>query len=146
MGQTPAEWLENQADRSFARQRAEVDTAKLLATFSAGVAATLVATSLQVGEPNGLDLAGTIFLASAVLAVIVVIVLDRVAEADQGKVLELSQVNRWTQAQVLKELRKSTLTAAYSNAEVVLNVRRALMVQVILSCVAGVIACVSLLR
>jgi hypothetical protein len=146
MGQTPAEWLENQADRSFARQRAEVDTAKLLATFAAGVAATLVATSLQVGEPSGLDLTGTIFLAAAVLAVVCVIALDRIAEADQGKILELSQINKWTQAQVLRELRKSTVVAAYSNAEVVLSVRRALIVQVILSCVAGTIACVSLLN
>jgi hypothetical protein len=44
------DWLGSQADRDLARQRAQVDTAKLLATFSAAVAVTLVATALQVGQ------------------------------------------------------------------------------------------------
>lgn len=55
MAQTPEEWLEVQADRALARQRAQADTAKLLATFAAGVAGALVATALQVGAPEGLD-------------------------------------------------------------------------------------------
>ncbi|GIF45082.1 hypothetical protein Axi01nite_93930 [Actinoplanes xinjiangensis] len=146
MPETPAEWLESQADRTFARQRAEVDTAKLVATFSTGVTTTLVATSLQVGEPNGWDLTGVILLAAAVLAVFYLILLDRITESDQNQLLEISKLNGWTDAQLVNELRTSMLKATYVNTGVVTNVRRALVGQVFLSLMAGIFACISLLR
>ena len=54
-----SEWLEGQAGRRFEQQRATIDNSKLMATFIAAVAATLVATTLQVGKAGWLD-----FLAS----------------------------------------------------------------------------------
>lgn len=145
MAQTPAEWLEGQADRAFARQRAQVDTAKLLATFAAGVAATLVATALQVGEPRKLDAIASWLLAASVMAVVCIILLDRIAEADHSKIFELSHVNQWDRERVLAELRAATVKAMYGNAEVVNTVRWALVFQVALSAATGAVASVSLL-
>jgi hypothetical protein len=146
MAPSSADWLESQADRTFARQRAQVDTAKLVATFAAAVAATLVATALQVGtEPRKLDVAATVVLAAAFVAVIVVVLCDRIAEADQGLVLARSRIYRWTDSKLVEELRAANLTAVHINREVIRDVLWALAVQVSLSVAASIVACFSLL-
>jgi hypothetical protein len=145
MPQTSAEWLESQADRAFSRQRAQVDTAKLLATFTTGIGATIVATALQVDKPNKLDLTATCFLATSFVAVLAVILLDRLAVADESRVLTFSQLHHWSEEELIAELQTATIAAAYNNAEVVSIVRWALVFQVCLSAVAATLAAVSLL-
>ncbi|MBQ1010830.1 hypothetical protein KBX53_07690 [Micromonospora sp. M51] len=145
MAQTSAEWLEGQADRASARQRAQVDTAKLLATFAAGVAATLVATALQVGTPEKLDEIATWSLGACFFAVIWIILLDRIAVADHTRILELSHLHNWDDQRLMTELRTATIKAAHSNSEVVNCVRMALALQVALSATTGTIAVLSLL-
>ncbi|GAA0452565.1 hypothetical protein Ade02nite_00530 [Paractinoplanes deccanensis] len=145
MAQTPEEWLEVQADRALARQRAQADTAKLLATFAAGVAGALVATALQVGAPEGLDWASAWLLLMTFVGVLAVIAVDRVAEADHDKVLSLRVVRGWSQEDLLAELRVAELKAVYSNDEVVRAVRGALALQLLLALATGVVAAASLL-
>ncbi|WP_329107782.1 hypothetical protein OG792_05050 [Micromonospora sp. NBC_01699] len=145
MGQTPAEWLESQADRTFARQRAQVDTAKLLATFASATAATLVASALQVGKVNTLELLATIFLGVSFIAVILIILLDRITEADQARVLELSHLHGWDEHKLLTELRAATLKAANANVAVVRAVQWMLGIQIAFAATTGAVAAVSLL-
>jgi hypothetical protein len=145
VAQTPEEWLEIQSDRALARQRAQVDTAKLLATFAAGIAGALVATALQVGRPNGLDWAASWLLLVTFVAVLAVIAVDRLAEADHDQILNMRMVRNWTQDQLLLELRAAALTAVYANNEVVRIVRTALAVQLLLSVTTGIVATTSLL-
>jgi hypothetical protein len=145
MTETTEGWLENHADRTFARQRAQVDTAKLLATFAAGIAATLVATALQVGDPEQLDRISAWLLAVTFLAAIMVIMLDRIAEANQSQTLELSALGKWDDERLLFELRRATLKAVFSNHEVVRSVKIALAVQLVFSTATGVAAATSLL-
>jgi hypothetical protein len=145
VAQTPEEWLEIQSDRALARQRAQVDTAKLLATFAAGIAGALVATALQVGRPNGLDWAASWLLLVTFVAVLAVIAVDRLAEADHDQILNMRMVRNWTQDQLLLELRAAALTAVYANNEVVRTVRTVLTVQLLLSVTTGIVATTSLL-
>jgi heme/copper-type cytochrome/quinol oxidase subunit 4 len=77
------EWLSQNFDHTMSRQRSQADTAKLLVTFALGIAATLVATALQVGDPNGWDLTATIILGVAFIFALLVIVLDRVKEPNR---------------------------------------------------------------
>jgi hypothetical protein len=145
VAQTPEEWLEIQSDRALARQRAQVDTAKLLATFAAGIAGALVATALQVGRPNGLDWAASWLLLVTFVAVLAVIAVDRLAEADHDQILNMRMVRNWTQDQLLLELRAAALTAVYANNEVVRTVRTVLTAQLLLSVTTGIVATTSLL-
>ncbi|MFF5079198.1 hypothetical protein ACFY36_19240 [Actinoplanes sp. NPDC000266] len=145
MAQTPEEWLEVQADRALARQRAQVDTAKLLATFAAGIAGALVATALQVGEPEGLDWAAAWLLLVTFVAVLGVIAVDRLAEADHDQILNVRAIRNWDQDKMLEELRVAALTAVYSNGGVVRMVRSVLALQLLLSVATGIVAATSLL-
>ncbi|SNY65337.1 hypothetical protein SAMN05421748_12829 [Paractinoplanes atraurantiacus] len=145
MAQTAEEWLEGQADRALARQRAQVDTAKLLATFAAGIAGALVATALQVGVPEGLDWAAAWLLLVTFAGVLGVIAVDRVAEADHDKVLGLQVLRGWSQEDLLVELRVAELKAVYSNDEVVRLVRSVLAVELLLALATGIVAATSLL-
>jgi uncharacterized membrane protein YeaQ/YmgE (transglycosylase-associated protein family) len=145
MAQTCADWLESQADRAFARQRAQVDTAKLLGTFAAGIAATLVATALQVGTPERLDRIAAYILVGAVVGAICVILLDRITEADHAKILELSQLKKWDEDKLMEELRVATIKAVHNNGSVVNSIRWTLSLQVASSAAAGVTATLSLL-
>lgn len=146
MAQTPAEWLQAQAERSLGRQRAHVDTAKLVSTFIAAIAATLVATALQVGEPTALDAASAVLLALTTVATICVILFDRLTEANHQLVLERAAINQWGDEKLLIELREAAQTAVHINEGVLGWVRWALGVQLIMSAVTGVVAAISLLR
>jgi hypothetical protein len=145
MAQTSAEWLEGQSERSFARQRAQVDTAKIIATFTAGVAATLVATALQVGAPTTLDRVASYFLMTSVVATVCVVLLDRIVEADQATVLQNALVNSWSDSEILTQLRLASIAATNFNEDVVRYVRWSLAVQLCISAVAGIVAAISLL-
>ncbi|GAA1428449.1 hypothetical protein GCM10009616_08080 [Microlunatus lacustris] len=82
---TVEEWLEEQADRRTALQRAQVETAKLMATFIAAVAATFVATALQVGPPGIGDVLGAVAFAGTVVFTWRVVSADRLTIADEDE-------------------------------------------------------------
>jgi hypothetical protein len=145
MSQTSADWLQAQADRSLDRQRAQADTAKLVSTFVAAIAASLVATALQVGPPGGLDIAATCLLALAVLSTICVVLFDRLTEPNHRLVLERAAINQWDDEKLVKELREAAQTAVHINEGVLVLVRWTLAVQLVLSTVTGVLAAISLL-
>src|SRR3954453_13779802 len=92
MAQSLAEWLEQHADRQSASARAGTDVAKLLATFVAGIAATLVASTLQVGATNSLDKWASSLLGVTILATILVIAIDRLQVPDEAKILTESAI------------------------------------------------------
>jgi hypothetical protein len=52
-GEQVAQWVQDQSDRALARQRATADNAKLVATFIAATAGTLVATARTRRRSNG---------------------------------------------------------------------------------------------
>lgn len=145
MSQSSADWLEGQADRSLARQRAQIDTAKLLATFVAGIAAALVATALQVGVPTILDTVSVYLLFASVIATIGVVVVDRLVEPNHLLVLEKAVVNGWSDEKQLQELRVAAQAAVFANEGVVRIVRWMLAIQVLLSALTGFLSVMSLL-
>lgn len=136
------EWVDAQADRCFDRQRSQVETAKLVATFAAGAAGAVVATALQVEPVTDRDRWGIwLFGASAVLAVFVMI-LDRIAEADHRFIASLYSGNN---AVIQDKIRDATLLTLDWNDTVVGDVRRALALQLAVSVAAGWFAAVSLI-
>jgi hypothetical protein len=139
-----AEWLDSQSDRTGARQRAQVDTGKLIATFSAAIVATLTATALQVGSPSTWDRIAAALLGLSFVIALVVIMLDRLAEADQSTIIQVARAQQWPDAQLLTELRVAALTADIANEGVVRSVRLAVAVQVTTSLFGGAAAVVSL--
>lgn len=141
-----AEWLEGQADRAFARQRAEADTAKLVATFAVAVSSALVASGLQTGSPTRLDSISAVVLGIAVALTVLVTLTDRLTEADHKKVLVQSATLGWDASTLLAELRAATLAAVEVNAGVLRVVRALLALQLVASTGAGVVASVSLLH
>jgi exosortase/archaeosortase len=143
---TTDDWLDQQVDRALARQRSQVDTAKVIAVFTTGIAGTLVATSLQVGDkPHLLDHVGVWLLLATALAVVVVVFVDRLSEADHAAIIQTARFNRWDDEHLLRELRIESMTAVRVNGGVVTLVRAATCIQVILAIATGVIATVSLL-
>ncbi len=134
MRETVPEWLERQADRTLIRQRSQVDTAKLVATFAAGVAATLVATALQVGSPSAWDIAAVSLLGATVAATVIVISFDRLTEANHPAILQLKQIHNWSEERLLEELQASLIAAVDANAWVLTAVKIAATVQVMLRC------------
>jgi hypothetical protein len=142
---TLPEWLDSQTDRTSSRQRAQVDTSKLVATFSAGIVATIVATALQVGDPTAWDRVAAGLLALSFAVALAVILLDRLTVADQAAILQSAQIRGWSEAQIINELRVASLTASLANEAVVRSVRLAVAVQVTVSLCCGASAIISLL-
>jgi len=142
---TVSEWLEGHADRVAANQRAQAETVKLLATFSAVFAATIVATGLQVGPPTRLDLVAAILLLISVAATVAVVLLDRITDVNPGSVLQEATVAGWDDTELVRELRLWRLAAVENNAQVITLLRRALAIQILLSVASATVAAVSLL-
>ena len=141
------DWLSQNFDHTMARQRSQADTAKLLVTFALGIAATLVATALQVGDvPNRLDLWATFVLGAAFLVALLVILLDRVQEPDRRWLMDrLARTYLPTEA-VLDKLAELEGDRHEHNDGVVSSLKVTSMIQLLLSGVAGVLAAVSMLR
>jgi len=138
-------WLEANADRSLARQRAKVDTAKLVVTFAAGVSATMVATGLQVGPITLFDRLGASMLGACILATILTAVMDRLAEPDTSKVLELSVVHGWTDSRLTNELRAQLMGVVKNNSGVVSYVMCSAVLAIATALAAGMLPTLSLL-
>jgi hypothetical protein len=74
MGEALEAWLENHARREDAHSHQGLQTAKLVTTFSAAIAATFVATYLAEGpEPSGWDEGAVVAMALSVLGVLVIV-------------------------------------------------------------------------
>ncbi|WP_143030457.1 hypothetical protein [Blastococcus aurantiacus] len=143
---TTEEWLEAQADRVLARQRAAVDTTKLVSTFATGVAGAVVASALQTGtETSAWDWVASWSLAGAFLLTVAVIVADRLKEPDHSRVLESAALGRWGQGRTLFELRQAALWATYSNEGNVRTVRALMWLQLLASVFTGSAAAYSML-
>jgi len=145
MGHAYLDWLETQADRELARQRAQVDTAKLLATLAVGVAATLVATALQVGRAaSAWDKVAVGMLGGAFGAVILVVLADRISQVNHLNVVSQSVIEGWSQTQLATKLQALTIAAVDSNEAPVRAVRRLAVIQVLISAASAGAAIVSL--
>ncbi|WP_343973728.1 hypothetical protein [Kribbella koreensis] len=141
-----AEWLENHADRLAERSRWRADVAKLVVTFTTGVAATVVGTALQVAPTNKTDRVATWLLGGTVVLALAVLVLDRLREPDHAAVLAESAIHGWDEATLIAELRVEVLATAQFNHRWLAVVRGALAVQVSTAIGAGTLAAISLLR
>ena len=146
MAQTLDDWLQQNSDRVQARQRAQVDTAKVLVGITLAVAATLVATALQVGDtPRGWDYTACFVLAASFLATVVVVGLDRLKEPNRHLAQDKAQRGKWADERLLEHLREQALDAEDENATVVRAVHVATGVQVLVSVLACGAAAMSLL-
>jgi hypothetical protein len=146
---TVGEWLEAHASSVLARQRATVDTARLLVTFSTGIAATVVATGLQVSPNNTQwDHWATYLLASAGILAMAVFLFDRVREPNIDRVLRDAAAASppWTQAAILQELRAELLAAPDGNGGFVKAVTIVAVVQALVAGGSGVLAIVGLFQ
>jgi hypothetical protein len=138
-------WIDVQADRLFAHQRAGVDTAKLVATFAAAVAASLVASALEVGPPSAADRQAAWLLGASVALALVVVLLDRLTVADHRALLERGHLLGWSAEDLLSEFRVATLKATKVNEGVVRSIRVVLAIEIVVSLAAALRAASSLL-
>jgi len=138
------DWFNSSYDRTFSRHRSQADTSKLVVTFSLAVAATFVATALQVTGNWGLDVLATVILAIAFLITLNVVLSDKIMEPDPA----------WLAQQLLRDMRVDGVVAAISdlqsrteerNQERLDDVRNTVTLQLILAFAASTVAAISLL-
>lgn len=142
------EWTDSHWERVFSRQSAQADAAKLVTTFTAAIASTLVATALQVGErSNRLDFWACIVLGAAFLATLGVIYLDRLYWPSRYKILAKKDSNLgWSDNQLMAYIKDVSTEAEENNEAVVGRIKKLAELQILLSLAAAVLAAVSLLR
>jgi hypothetical protein len=140
------EWIERNVDRRSARQRVQVETAKLLATFAISLAATLIASALQVAKSKPWDIAASGLLALAFIGLLVVIALDRTTEVDQEDIFRYGNSLNWTSDEIIDSLRFAMYVSVKNNEAVVATVKLVAQAQVAASVLAGAFAIISLLR
>lgn len=144
---TSEAWLEGQAERILARQRSRADTAKLVATFAAGIAAALVASALQAGaEPSGWDWVSAWALGLTVVLTTGVVLLDRLEEPDHNRVLNLAALGQWSDEHRLFELRAAALEATRTNEGIIRRVTTFLWMQLVVAVLTGTAAAYSMLN
>jgi hypothetical protein len=139
------EWKQRQDDQAIDRQRSQVETAKLLATFALAASATVVATALQVGNPNALDAWATYLLGVAFILAILVIFLDRRVEPNPDFVWMVLAIPSWTEVERIDKLEALSIAARRVGEVVVRRVRIVATMQVFVSTIAGAVAAASLL-
>lgn len=134
--------LDQQYSRMIDRQRAQVETAKLLTTFAAAIAATLVASALQVVRGSGQTRWSSCLLAACFVAAILVIVFDRISEPD----LDPAVIQTFGDHARFQEYVNTQLIAAQKfNESVVRAVRIVVAIQLAFAAASGAIATMSLL-
>lgn len=139
------DWYDEHAGRADARRRAQADTSKLVVTFALAIAATLVATGLQVDPRGHLDTIGVVLLGLAFLFGLAVISLDRMKELDVDAVDRQASAESWNDEQRLHALRAASRVADGWNERVVGWVVTSTWVTVLLILGTGTVAAVSLL-
>jgi len=144
MGETLAAWLENHARSEDTHSHQGMQTAKLVTTFAAAIAATFVATSLAEGpEPSCWDEAALVEMALSVLGVLVIVVHARKAP-DVRSLFRKAVTDKWTDDQVIEKLRDAVHTAAEHNKARADQVHWIMFAQVVASIAACILAVVSL--
>lgn len=141
-----AEWVDAERGQLFASQRARIETAKLLATFSAGLGAAVVATALQVGEPNLLDVVAVVFLSLSFVGAVAAILLDRTKDVDVDAIVRDAHLGGWTDSQLIFALRQHSYAALMYNKSVVDSTRLSAIYATSVASAAGVLATLSLLQ
>jgi hypothetical protein len=133
--------IDDQSIRAITEQRTSIDGAKVVATFTAGVAATLVATALQVGQqPSWADLVATVFWTITIAVTISIFLGDELQTAD----LQTIAIMGGTPDQILYNYRRNLLTAVNGNKIVLERVLRKLSNQILLALITVCFAVVSL--
>ena len=146
MPETLQNLLAHQADRRASRQQRQVETAKLVTTFSASVAAAIVAAALQTDPASApLDILAAVLLATAFVAVLIVIILDRTTEVKQEDLVHDCRLAGLTDEQIATELVIQTHASVRNNDSIVTQVKMASLIQVLLAGVAGLLAALPLL-
>jgi hypothetical protein len=139
------EWYIRQSERVLTRQTSQVETVKLVVTFSLAIATTLVATGLQVDPVTGADIAACGLLAASFLGTVWAIGLDNLQEPDASRAEALRMQHGLTDDQFLATLRYVSMAAEDFNEHVVRRVRRAAVFQLLLVVATSACSGVSLL-
>lgn len=139
------QWKQEHVDQSLVRQRAQADGVKLVVTFFAAIAATLVATSLQIGRPSWLDVLATVGLIVTIVETCMVISSDRLREVDQAKVDGVIMNPQWTWDRRLEELRDLGVSLVDLNEVILSGVLKHRTRQLICASVASLVAVISLI-
>ena len=143
---TTQDWLDTQVDRVSDRQRARADTAKLVATFAAGVAGSLVASALQTGATaSSWDWTSAWALAITIVLTVAVVLLDRLTEADHRTILTNAQAAGLDADATLAQLRLAAMTSTKANESVIKAIGVALWLQLISAVFTGSAAAHSML-
>jgi hypothetical protein len=112
MGESLEAWLENHARREDVHSHQGLQTAKLVTTFAAAIAATFVATSLAEGPaPSCWDKGAVGAMALSVLGVLAVVFRTQKAP-DINSILDRPSVNDWSDGQTIAAMREKVQSAA----------------------------------
>ncbi len=141
-----ADWYERDLDRQSARQRNQVETAKLLATFSVSAAAAVTAAALQEARSRSWDVVCIVLLAVAFVLVLVVVTVDRMVAVDRDSLFVEARHRGWSDEQLFLELNIALTAAVRNNEYVATAVKRATFAQVMVAFLAAASGTISLLN
>jgi hypothetical protein len=139
-------WLEQDLQRRSASQRTQVEAAKLLATLGVATAAVFVASALQVGRSKTDDVTAAWLIGSALLAVVIVVLLDRSTMVDHQALLNEVALGNFDEEQRLTSLRKDAMISVLNNDAVVRQVRIAAGLALLLAAASAAFAIGSLVQ
>jgi hypothetical protein len=143
MGEALEAWLENHAIREDAHSHQGLQTAKLVTTFAAAIAATFVATALAEGpEPSCWDELAVGAMALSVLGVLATVFHARKAP-DVMSIVRKAPAKKWSDDETIAELREAVRLAAEHNKTRADCVHWITIAQVVASMAASVLAVVS---
>jgi hypothetical protein len=144
MGEALEAWLENHARREDAQSHQGLQTAKLVTTFSAAIAATFVATSLAEGPaPTCWDKGAEFAMAFSVLGVLVIVFHTR-RVPDAERIADGLKAKGSSDDEIVKALRAEVKGAAKLNKDWADHVQWIMFAQVVASMAASILAIVSL--
>lgn len=134
-------WESQYADRAASRQRSQADTAKLIVTFATGIAATLVATALQVAPKSDAWCAwSAVLLGVAAALALLTVGADRLTEVDYDQIYERSNAESWTDDKLVSTLRDEHLVAVENDLGQIRIMRLLTYLQLICAFLASVLA------
>lgn len=140
-----SDWLLQNADQLLARQRSQIDSAKLIVSITIGVSATLVGTALQVSQSTIPGFVSVAVLFVMLATSVVVVLLDRMLEPNRLHVEEVGRNRRWDDARKALYMRCVVREAEKPNIRQVRLVQLAAGVHVALSLFCSYMAILSLL-
>ncbi|GAA4126017.1 hypothetical protein GCM10022415_33520 [Knoellia locipacati] len=137
-------WVDKLEAEELSQARGRADSAKLVATFAAAIAATLVGTQMQVRAANGMTVWDVVAVAafglSALLALTVVL-LDQLAIVNVESVLATERTLRNpTDPELISALRVASSAITKDNRRVLRWVKVALFLQLAAASGASVVA------